>query len=80
MKKRFILWDRKDGDFPPRNDDGEIITGGILGVLDEENAYLTAYAKYSEGGTHRSLEVGQRISATFTLSGGCGTYDVYRTR
>jgi len=73
---KFILWDPKDG--RPRYDDGECISDGLLGRLDEGNVYLTTYAEYEGSPRHTELEVGGWTEATFRLSGSKGRYKIYR--
>jgi len=76
---RFILWDRRDGSAPPR-EDGVIITSGCLGQLTEDNVYLRSYGKRPEGAlAYVDLAVGQCVhNVVFSLSGERGEYDVYR--
>lgn len=78
--KLFILWDHKDGGYPTRGEDGEIITDGILGRIGIDNVYLTTYGARPKGTVpYEKLEVGQRVSnVRFSLSGETGYYDVYR--
>lgn len=81
QEKKFILWDLRDGPYPPLNAEGGINTSGCIGHLTRDNVYLRAYA---EGGAHLQetldeLKVGQcRHGVTFRLSGEKGTYDIYR--
>lgn len=79
--KKYILWDTKDGPYPPLDENGDINTSGLLGHIDRDNVYLRAYA---DGDAHLQetldeLEVGQcRHGVIFRLSGEKGIYDVYR--
>jgi len=75
---RFILWDRQDGD--PRRQDGDLISDGVIGRVNADNVYLTAYAQYPDGAKRPwDLAVGEAIEGVvFELSGGRGVYDVYR--
>jgi hypothetical protein len=87
-EKRFILWDRKDGEFPRRSDvevdehmANLIISEGVLGWITEDNVYLTTYANYPGVERPRDLAVGCRISnVQYSLSGSKGVYDLYRVR
>jgi len=81
LVKRFILWDPKDGE-PRRNDDGDIDSDGLTGLIGEDNVYLTTYASYREGlrNNHKGLKVGEYAIATFSLSGTKGTYQIWRVQ
>lgn len=76
--KRFILWNMTDGE-PGKNEAGEIVSSGLMGLLDESNVYLTAYAQYHDK-RHTDLAVNESASATFRLSGQRGDYLVIRVR
>lgn len=78
--KLFILWDRKDGPNPPRDEAGEILTSGVLGRLGRGNVYLTTYGARPDGSkTYDELELGEAVrNVRFSLSGSSGEYDVYR--
>lgn len=78
---KFILWNA-GSESPPRcDDDGTIVSDGIIGRVDADNAYLTIYGTYRDERRPKDLEVGCRIAGvTFTLSGGYGCYDIYRVR
>lgn len=94
MEKKFIIWDAKDGR-PSQNDSGEITSEGIVGIVGEENAFLSIYAQWAvdkfgaistirDGvrkfpATHRELGVGDFTWAKFSLSGSKGVYQVWRT-
>ena len=82
--KKFILWDPKDGMPPVREGvDGtvEVNSGGILGVLTEDNVYLTTYAQYPKDTTHRDLAAGEcEQGVKFNLSGESGFYEVHRVQ
>lgn len=79
---RFILWDARDGR-PREDEDGRIVSDGLIGRIGPDNAYVRIYAEYSEAtkldadGTP-VLGVGDFTDATFRLSGSVGTYRVYR--
>lgn len=75
--KMYILWDPRDGSVT--RDNGVIVSGGILGVVTEDNVYLTCYAGYTDGRTHRDLKVGEALHGVkYNLSGSVGYYDIYR--
>ena len=87
--RRYIIWDPRDGNgFPRRDEDGNITSAGLIGVLTEDNCYLTTYAtgKRREGlveYTPVSLDVLEEndhrpVIADFSLSGSKGTYEIYR--
>lgn len=65
--KKYILWDEKDGPIP-RGENGEYRSGGVLGVIGEDNVYLRAYAGR---GRERipSLEVHEQCRVVYSLSG-----------
>lgn len=78
--KRFILWDNNDGHVRV-DEDGDIISDGVIGRVGIDNVYLTTYGQYPESEVRRpgDLAVGERIqSVRYSLSGGSGYYDVYR--
>ena len=80
---RFILWDPRDShDFlPRRDDDGVIISDGVLGRISADNVYLTAYAEYYDTRRPVDLAVGECIkNVRWSLSGARGCYPVYRVR
>lgn len=81
MKKlKFILWSKKDGPLP-KKEDGSINTGGVLGLIDENNVYLTTYAEYPDERRPADLEVGDCIgNVKYRLGGEAGVYDVYRVK
>ena len=77
----FILWDRKEGPTPPRNQDtGEILTSGCMGVIALDNLYVRTYVIYPEGSKPlKNLEIGESIRGVkFSLSGSTGYYNIYR--
>lgn len=79
----FILWDRKDGPAPPRDQNtGEYLTGGCLGELTLDNVYLRSYAHRPDGAKQFSdLEIGECVvGVQYRLSGEKGCYDIYRVR
>lgn len=76
----YILWDPRDGSLALQ-DDGTIISDGLIGRIGPDNIYLTAYAKYPTGKSYRDLDVGEGIAGVvFSLSGSRGVYTVYRVR
>ena len=75
---RFILWSTRDG-APRRDDDGVIVSDGIVGRIGPDNVYLRGYAAYPGDVRPLDLAVGECIrSVRYALSGGAGIYDVYR--
>ena len=63
--------------------EGQLRHEGLLGLIDEDNCYLTTYPKWPdwEDRRPRDLEVGECIKgAVYSLSGSSGIYDVYRVR
>lgn len=76
-RPRFIIWDPADGN-PRRGEDGSFISSGVMGLVDERSIYLTTYARYRDDKRPTDLEVGQHVTADFSLSGSRGTYDIYR--
>jgi len=66
MDKKFRLLDGK----------GE----NVLGDIGQDNAYLTAYANWTDGSSHKDLDVGESTTARFSLSGTSGTYRVLRVQ
>lgn len=79
-KKKFIIWDRKDNDRPREDEDGNIISAGIIGVVSGDNVYITTYGVIPQDSKPVSeLEVGERSeNVRFSLSGSSGLYDIYR--
>lgn len=76
--KKFILVGPGE---PVHIEDGEPSTRGVLGILHEDNVYITAYAQWHEDSHNaKTIEVGERAQATYRLSGEKGTYDVVRVR
>jgi len=76
--KRFIIWDPRDGG-PRRDEDGEIISDGLIGRVGTDNVYIKVYASYTSEPRIWDLEVGQHTPGViFNLSGQRGVYDVYR--
>ena len=62
---------------------GQLQTEGVLGLIDEDNCYLTAYPRWPDKEERRpkDLEVGESIKGVvYSLSGSSGIYDVYRVR
>lgn len=75
---RFILWDPKDG-APRQDDEGRIVSDGILGRISADNAYLSLYGTYPGDRRPNDLRVGEAIpSVRFSLSGSSGSYTVIR--
>lgn len=76
---KFILWDPRDNFRPREDDDGNVVSDGVLGRMTQDNVYLTAYAEYPDNRRPADLEVGESIKGvTYSLSGSRGVYDVYR--
>ena len=78
--KRFILWDSNHKD-PPRNDAGEFMTSGCMGVMGRDNVYLRVYPRAGVKLQDEldALEVGQCVRGVrYNLSGSSGNYDIYR--
>jgi hypothetical protein len=74
----FILWDRRDG-APRRDEDGALVSDGIVGRIGPDNVYLSGYAAYPADTRPLDLDVGGCIPGVgYSLSGSRGTYDVYR--
>lgn len=75
---RFILWSTRDG-APRCDDDGVIVSDGIVGRIGADNVYLRGYAAYPGGVRPLDLAVGECIRGVqYSLSGSTGIYDVYR--
>lgn len=81
---QFILWDRADGPVP-KDASGEIRTSGLTGRIGPDNCYLSVYARNLRSemgpvgrGCLFELEVGDKLTADFALSGSKGTYEIYR--
>lgn len=85
-EKRFIIWDKRDAmgvgstGHPRRDDDGNIISDGIVGRVGFANAYMTIYPELPEGAKPpNALEVGECIEGVkYSVSGSRGVYDIYR--
>lgn len=78
MTKRFILWDPKDGG-PRLDEEGKIVSDGVLGRLGEGNVYLTTYGEYPDDRRPKDLDIGERIAGVrYSLSKSSGIYDIYR--
>jgi len=87
--RRYIIWDsRRDGD-PRRDEDGRIISDGIIGRVSADNCYMTTYAcnkrrvDVSGGELPRTLDALDEndyhpLLADFSLSGSKSTYEIYR--
>ena len=80
--KKFILWDAHDGS-PQRDENGEFLTTGLIGVIGEDDVYLRSYANYQASPgkglvVPTELEVGQFTYAEFNLSKQKGIYQVWR--
>ena len=82
MTKMFIIWDAaNDGHAPRTDDDGIIVSDGVVGRIGEDNAYLTTYGEYPGEKRGRDLEVGGSIKGVrYSLSGSSGVYDIYRVK
>lgn len=78
--KLYIIWDPKDG--APRTEAGEFISDGIIGRVGIDNAYIKIYPSYFDNEPRRpaDLEVGESVTATFSLSGEMGRYQIWRVR
>ena len=84
-EQRFIIWDPRDGDRPREDEDGNIVSDGLIGRVGPDNVYIRVYAEYDEktrlddgGAPH--LAVGAYAQATFRLSGQTRRYQVYRVK
>jgi len=82
MERVFIIWDPRDGAVRT-DDDGNIISDGLIGRVGGDNVYVRVYAEYPPGtpmlvNGEPALEVGQFARADFRLSGSHGRYHVYR--
>jgi hypothetical protein len=79
-KKKFIIWDRKDNYRPRTDEDGNITSAGVIGVVEEGNAYISIYGEMPDGSKPVSeLKIGERSeNVKFSLSGSSGLYDIYR--
>ena len=76
---KYILWDTRDGYRPRCDEDGEIVSDGLLGRITVDNVYLRTYASYPDDKRPADLTVGGAIKGVgYNLSGAKGTYDVYR--
>jgi hypothetical protein len=49
--KRFIIWDFNRGKLP-EFEDQRIVSDGIIGRVDEDNAFLTVYPEYTGRCSH----------------------------
>lgn len=75
----FILWNAKRDGEPRRDDNGAIVSDGVLGRIGPDNCYLTAYPCFPDGRLPRDLAVGESIKGVrYRLSGETHFYDVYR--
>ena len=76
---KFIIWDTDNGSTPRSDGEGRIVSDGVVGRIEHDNAYLTIYGSYPTESRPESLAVGERIaSVVFSLSGSSGIYDIYR--
>jgi hypothetical protein len=85
MEQKFIIWDPRDNYRPREDDDGNIVSDGLIGRVGRDNVYIRTYAQYGEDVKRDIngdviLEVGQFVEATFRLSGEKGIYRVYRVQ
>lgn len=75
--RRFVLL--PVGQHPHIDSAGHIISEGVLGRIPAINAYLTAYASYSDSRRPVDLLIGECLPAVrYSLSGSVGAYDVWR--
>ena len=81
-EKKFIIWDPKDGSRPRVDDEGNIVSDGLIGRVTQNNVYLTTYAGYPNNSQPLGdLPVGGGVyGVKFSLSGSTGFYDVYRVQ
>lgn len=77
---QFIIWDPKDGQHPPADSDGSIISDGVIGRVGLDNVYLATYGQKPKGTVeYTDLQVGHRVrNVRFSLGDRDGYYDVYR--
>jgi len=75
---RFILCN-SDGGEPRRDENGNYLTSGAVGAIDEANVYLTTYAKYPDERRPKDLAVHERICGVeYSMSWTHGVYDIIR--
>jgi hypothetical protein len=75
---RFILCDSDRGE-PRRDESGNYLTSGAIGVVDEENVYLTTYAKYPDARRPWDLAVHERLRGVeYSMAWTHGMYDIIR--
>lgn len=81
-EKKFIIWDPKDGPRPRVDDDGNIVSDGLIGRVTATNVYMTTYAEYPNNSRPLAdLQVGEGIyGVRYSLSGSSGIYDIYRVQ
>jgi hypothetical protein len=70
--EQFILWD-------PRQGAVDLTSGGVIGILERGNVYLTAYAEVLDAPID-TLAIGQYTTARFRLSGTTGVYQIWRVK
>ena len=89
MEPKYIIWDPRDeqppGSGPRRDSDNNIISDGLIGRVGPDNVYIKIYAEYEPNvkrdiNRHLQLEAGQYVTATFSLSGSKGRYQVWRVK
>ena len=85
MEPKYIIWDPRDNYRPREDDDGNLVSDGLIGRVGRDNVYIRVYAQYGEDvkrdiNGNLALEVGQFVEATFCLSGEKGSYHVYRVQ
>ena len=76
---KFIIWDTNDGPLPRCDDDGKIVSEGVLGCVDGDSVYITSYGSYPGDKRPKNLEVGECIAGVlFAYEGQPWILDVYR--
>jgi len=80
--RRFILHSPlHHGYLPLRDEEGNVIGDGAIGRVGLSNVYLRTYAVWPDHHRPEQLEVGECIKGVeYRLSGGHGSYDIYRVR
>lgn len=81
-EKKFIIWDPKDNYRPRCDEDGNIVSDGVIGRVTATNVYMTTYAEYPNNSRALAdLQVGEAVyGVKFSLSGSSGIYDIYRVQ
>ena len=76
---KFIIWDTNDGPLPRRDDDGKIVSDGVVGPIDDDHVYITTYGSYPGDKRPKHLEVGECITGVlFAYERQPWILDVYR--